>query len=259
MPAKPKLGLKDGSSPVAGDETLDPFYRGRILVLQKKKGYRFAVDAPLLADFIRTRRKDELLELGTGNGIIALLLAIRPLAHITAIEIQESLADLAVRNVAINRMDKKITVIKGDFRAYKRRKKFDIVFSNPPYIRKRAGHLSATTEKSFAKHELKCDILEVMRATARLLKKDGRAYFIYPSQRQTDLREAAEKCGLRLHAMRFVHPRKLAAANRFLAECGFAEGETRILPPLVLYDDGGKITPEARKIFEGRARGPAFQ
>lgn len=245
--------------PVNEDETLDTFYRGRILVLQKKKGYRFAVDAPLLADFIRTRRNDELLELGTGNGIIALLLTVRPLAHITAIEIQETLADLAGRNVGINGMDEKITIINGDFKTYHRRKKFDIVFSNPPYIRKTSGYLSATAEKSFAKHELKCDILEVMHTTARLLKKDGRAYFIYPSQRQTDLREAAEKHGLRLYALRFVHPRKQAAANRFLAECGFVAREARVLPPLVLYDDRGKLTSEARKIFEGRARGPAFQ
>jgi len=236
------------------DETLDAFYRGRILVLQKKKGYRFALDAPLLADFIQTRPEDELLDLGTGSGIIPLLLSLKPFGRITAIEIQDSLVDLARRNVSLNRLEKTIDVIRGDFREYRRRKKFDVVFSNPPYIRKKTGFLSATAEKSVAKHELKCDILEVMRTTARLLDKDGRAYFIYPARRQGDLREAAGICGLHLHALRFVHPRKGVEPNLFLTECRSSLEETRILPPLFLADDRGTMTSEARRIFEGRAR-----
>ncbi|MCX6564665.1 MAG: methyltransferase [Candidatus Aminicenantes bacterium] len=239
------------------DETLDAFYRGRVLVLQRKRGYRFALDAPLLADFIRTRRTDELLELGTGSGIISLLVGLRPTGPITAIEIQPALADIARRNVAINRMNGRITVVRRDFRTYRRRKKFDIVFANPPYIRKRTGFLSATAEKSVAKHELKCDIVEVMQAAARLLKDDGRAYFVFPPRRRDDLETAARASGLHLHAVRDVHPRPGAEANLFLAECGFAAKAERVLPPLVLYDDRGGMTAETRRIFEGRNRGPA--
>jgi tRNA1(Val) A37 N6-methylase TrmN6 len=243
--------------PCFEDETLDTFYRGRVLVLQKKRGYRFAVDAPLLADFIRTRPADELLELGTGSGIIALLLGVKSFNHITAIEIQAALANLARRNVVANRREGKITVVQGDFREYSRRKKFDVVFSNPPYIGKKAGFLSATPEKSVAKHELKCDIQEVMRVTAKLLKKNGRAYFVYPARRRDDLRNAAESCGLRLKTLRFVLPRKGAEANLFLAECRFGAQRTRVEPPLVLYDVRGGHTREARLIFEGRSRGPS--
>ncbi|MCJ7563202.1 MAG: methyltransferase [Candidatus Aminicenantes bacterium] len=239
------------------DETPDTFYQGRVLVLQKKKGYRFALDAPLLADFIQVRPADELLELGTGSGIIPLLLSLKPFAHITAIEIQDALADLARRNVSANRLDERITVVHGDFRKYRSLKKFDVVFSNPPYIPQKTGFLSVTAEKSVAKHELKCDILGVMRATARLLKKDGRAYFIYPARREEDLRKAVEKNGLHLHALRYVHPRKGTAANLFLAECRFSARETRLLPPLVLSDDRGETTAEARQVFEGKTRGPA--
>ena len=92
------------------EETLDTFYHGRILILQKKKGYRFSVDSPLLADFIQTRETDELLELGAGSGIISLLLSIKPFKHITGVEIQETLADLALRNVALNKLEKKIYI-----------------------------------------------------------------------------------------------------------------------------------------------------
>ena len=243
---------------VAGpDETLDTFFRGRILVLQKKKGYRFAGDAPLLADFIRTRPTDEVLELGTGNGIIPLLLSFKPFRHITAVEIQETLADLARRNVRLNKLENKISVIRKDFREYRPRKKFDVIFSNPPYIKKKTGFLSASAEKSVAKHEIKCDILDVMRKTGELLKAEGKAYFIYPAKRQEELAKAAATFRLAVRALRFVRPRAGDPANVFLAECGFGASSMRTLRPLILYSKRGGYTPEVRKIFEGRRRGPA--
>jgi tRNA1(Val) A37 N6-methylase TrmN6 len=98
--------MKQRSQLKGEDETLDSFYRGSILVLQKKEGYRFSVDAPLLADFVKTKRSDEILELGAGNGIISLLLSIKPFKHITAVEIQGSLADMARRNVKLNNLER---------------------------------------------------------------------------------------------------------------------------------------------------------
>jgi len=256
---RPRLtgGLHTGYVPVLEDETLDSFYRGRVLVLQSRKGYRFALDAPLLADFVRPRRGEEMLDLGAGNGIISLLLSVRPFARATLIEIQESLASLARRNVILNGLGKKMTVVRGDLRRYRRSRKFDVIYSNPPYIARRTGFLSASEEKSVAKHEVKCDILEVMRATARLLKKHGRAYVVYPARRRDDLEKAAEASGLHVRRLRFVHPRKRGEACLFLAELGFAPAKTHILPPLVLRDPRGKDTAETRRIFEGKGRARA--
>jgi len=239
------------------DESLDSFYKGRILVLQKKRGYRFALDAPLLADFIRTKPGDEILELGAGNGIISLLLSLRPFRRITAVEIQPSLAGLARRNVRLNGFEDKVTVVRKDFRKYAPRKKFDIVYSNPPYIPRQTGFLSSSREKSIAKHEIKCDILDVMRKTAELLQADGKAYFVYPAKRRADLMDAAGKYRLHLCALRFVHARRREAPNLLLAEFRFGTGSVRSLRPLVLYDAGGGPTKEARRVFEGRIRGPA--
>ena len=105
--------------PLKGDdESLDAFYRGRILILQKKNGFRFSLDAPLLADFIRTEAEDELLELGTGCGVVALLLSIKPFRSLTALEIQDSLFDLAFRNVRLNHLDERIRVLRADLREY---------------------------------------------------------------------------------------------------------------------------------------------
>ena len=241
------------SSPLKDDdETLDSFYVGRILVLQKKKGYRFSVDAPLLADFIQTRADDEILELGTGTGIISLLLSIKPFKHVTAVEIQESLADLARRNVRMNNLDKRITVIQEDLRRFQPGKKFDVVFSNPPYLKKGEGHLSSSREKSIAKHELKCDIFDIMESTGNFLKKQGRAYFVFQTKRKKELFKAAEKNGMRKELVRFVYPRKEAASNLLLVSFSFSPERETVMPPFILYDEEGNYTPEAEEVFHGR-------
>ena len=174
-------------TPRSDGETLDAFYHGRIRVLQGKKGYRFSVDAPLLADFVRTREGDEALEIGTGSGIIALLLSVKPFRRVTALEIQAGLADLARRNVALNGLGGRIEVVEADFRTYEPGRKFDLIFSNPPYIGKTAGFLSASAEKSAAKHELHGAIGDFMRKTAEWLAPAGRACFVYPEKRRADL------------------------------------------------------------------------
>jgi len=233
------------------DETLDAFYHGRFFVRQKRSGYRFSVDAPLLASFIRTEPEDELLELGTGCGIIPLLLSNRPFRRITALEVQRSLASLAGRNVILNRLQGRVRVVRGDLRAFQPRKKYDVVFSNPPYLKSSGGTLSPSAEKSVAKHELRCDIFDVMDATRRLLKKEGRGYFIFPERRRPDFRRALRQSGLQLKRLRPVRSRGGQPACLFLAEVGWGAARERVLRPLVLYGRGGGYTAEARRIFAG--------
>lgn len=236
----------------AEDETLDTFYHGRILVLQKSRGYRFAVDAPLLADFIQTDENEELLELGTGNGIISLLLCVKPFRRITAVEIQPSLSDLARRNIRLNHMEERIDVVEKDLRDYRPGKFFDVIFSNPPYHRRHEGHVSLCEEKSIAKHELKCTIFDIMQKTSELLKSKGRAYFVFPEKRRVDLLKAAEENNLRMKQVRFICPRSGQKPSLFLAECDFRSEKVTRLPDLVLYDERGKYSSEVREIFAGR-------
>ncbi len=255
-------------------ETLDAFFRGRIAVLQSKNGYRFSVDAPLLADFTRTRAEDEALEIGTGCGIVALLVSIKPFRRLTAIEIQEGLADLARRNVALNGLEPRIEVVRADLNAWRPDRRFDLIFANPPYIRRASGVLSPTGEKSAAKHEIHCDIKTVLGRTAEWLAPDGRACFVYPERRREDFLKAAGEAGLALRVMREVRPRASEPPNLFLSELGHAprkdaliaphDGGARqasgnkhvsdvILPPLVLFERKGVYTAEAEAIFAGRA------
>ena len=239
------------------DETQDTFYHGRVLVLQKKKGYRFSVDAPLLADFIRTRAGDEALDLGTGSGVISLLLSVKPFRRVTAIEIQAGLAGLARRNVKLNGLGERIEVVRGDLRTYEPGRRFDLIFSNPPYIRKATGFLSRSAEKSAAKHELHGGIEEIMEKTAAWLEPDGRACFIYPEKRRTDFARAADRRGFRILRFRQVMPRAGAPANLFLIELGLAASaavaaaEPEIMPPLILFGPDGKPTPAAEAVFSG--------
>lgn len=239
------------ASPRAG-ETLDSFYRGRVRIIQSKKGYRFALDAPLLADFIETEPGDEILEMGTGNGVIALLLGRRPFRRLTAVEIQPALAALARRNVALNGLGGRVRVVRADFRRYRPRRRFDIVFSNPPYIEKATGFLSASREKSLAKHELMCDLEAVLRFVAVRLKPKGRAYLIYPASRSGEILAAAARRGLFPCSSRLVRPKPGAPPAFFLVELGFGLAREKKLRPLTLKTASGKDSAEAALIYEGR-------
>jgi tRNA1Val (adenine37-N6)-methyltransferase len=239
-------------------ETLDTFYHGRIRVLQSKRGYRFSVDAPLLADFIRTRPDDAALELGAGNGIVPLLLSVKPFKTITSVEIQEGLAALARRNVELNGLGGRIEIVHADWRTFEPGRTYDLVFSNPPYIKGATGFLSASVEKSAAKHELHGGIGEVMAKTAELLAPDGRACFVYPEKRRADLLAAAGERGLTPKRLRSVHPREGEPPNLFLVELGHApgndplrDGAPETMPPLILFGPDGKYTPAAEAVFSG--------
>jgi len=251
-------------------ETLDTFYHGRISVLQAKKGYRFSVDAPLLADFIRTGPDDEALELGTGSGVISLLLSVKPFKRIIAIEIQEGLAGLARRNVALNGLGGRIEVVRADWRTFDPGRTYDLVFSNPPYIKRSTGFLSISPEKAAAKHELHGGTVELLKKTAELLGPRGRACFVYPEIRRADLLAAAGGCGLAVRRLRFVMPRAADPPNLFLVEFGRAAEASRpvgagqgspgaprddetaeLMSPLVLFGPDGKYTAAAESVFAG--------
>jgi tRNA1Val (adenine37-N6)-methyltransferase len=223
----------------------------------KKKGYRFSIDAPLLADFIQTQKTDRILELGTGNGILSLLLSTKPFATLTALEIQASLADLAWRNVRLNHCEDRIEVVHIDLRIFSAREQYDVVFSNPPYIKQSAGHLSLSDEKSVAKHELKCTIFDIMQKTEESLKMQGVAYFIYPAIREEDFMQAIQETQLRVRNVRYVFPYRESDPNFFLASCDFSSGEVQHMRPLILYEREGKYTEETLEIFAGRIHDPA--
>jgi tRNA1Val (adenine37-N6)-methyltransferase len=186
---------------------------------------------------------------------VAVLLGSRPFSHFIALEIQPRLADMARRNVARNGLAGRVEVIEADLRSYRPGRRFDVIVSNPPYHEKKAGFPCPDREKAIAKHEITCDIMELMQAVSGLLKGDGRAFFVYPAGREGEFRDAAAGRGLRPAVVRRIRPRGNEKPILFLAELRFAavfSGEEAVLPPLVLHpDDGGGFTPEVSAMLEG--------
>jgi tRNA1Val (adenine37-N6)-methyltransferase len=234
------------------DETLDSFFDGTLHVLQKKKGYRFSIDAILLSRFIRLRRDENAIDLGTGCAILPLLLSKTTKAHsLVGIEIQRELADLARRNVELNRLQDRITILHRDFKRLRGvfpPGSFRVVFSNPPYRKYLAGRINPSFEKAIARHEIKGTLTDLIRATAYLLPTKGRCYLIYPASRAIDLLAALRHQRLEPKRLQLVHPRKGEAAKFILVESVKDGGvELMIKEPLILTEPSPLSLPEPAK------------
>ena len=236
------------------DETLDTLFDGQLQVLQKKRGYRFSIDALLLAHFARPHPKDRVIDLGTGCGIIPLILTFRQKAEkVIGVEAQPSLADLARRNVALNRLSGHITILEEDLknlRAEIGRGTFDLVLSNPPYREVGSGRINPQSEKALARHEINATLKDVIRTSHQLLKEKGRLTVIYPASRAADLIQEMRNFHLEPKRLQFVHSRPKDRASLMLMEaCKEGRAQLQVLAPLFLYDSSGLYAPEAQGLW----------
>lgn len=220
-------------------ETLDPFFDGTIQILQKKRGYRFSIDAILLSQFIRLRKNEKAVDLGTGCGILTVLLSKTTQAHsFLGVEIQKDLAELAHRNVALNHLEDRITILLQDFRRLQKflpPASFDVVFSNPPYRKYLTGRINPSLEKAIARHEIKATLGDLAKAAAYLLPSRGRCYLIYPASRAVDLMVTLRRHRLEPKRLRLVHPKREALAKFVLVESIKSSGrELKVMEPLFL-------------------------
>lgn len=237
----------------APDETLDPFCDGSLQILQKKKGYRFSIDAILLSRFISLRKGEKAIDLGTGCGIVPLLLSTGTKAHsFVGVEIQKDLAELAIRNVALNRLDGRITILHQDLRKLKadfEPESFDVVFSNPPYRKHLTGRVNPYPEKAIARHEIKGTLDDLVQMAAYLLPDKGRCYLIYSASRAIDLLFTLRHRNLEPKRMQFVHPKRKEDARFVLVESVKAGGkELKIMEPLVLSEAAPSLFPETEDL-----------
>ncbi len=234
------------------EETFDTLFDGRIEIRQKKEGYRFSIDALLLAHFAELRPKGRVIDLGTGCGVIPLILVFRRKAEtVIGVEIQPSLADLARQNVSRNRFSSQIEIREGDFRTLAEEEgAFDSVLCNPPYRRIGSGRINPREEKALARHEINATLEEVLQTAYRLLKNKGRFYSIYPASRIADLFPGLRRFHLEPKRIQFVHSRAGEEARLVMVEA-LKEGkaQAKILPPFVLYQAGNRYTAQARKLF----------
>ena len=235
------------------DETLDTIKD--VKIIQSKEGYRFSIDAVLLDDFITAKPLEKGVELGTGSGVISILLAKRlKNAEITAVEIQEGLAGRAERNVELNDLKGKIDVRTMDMRRLREEfhtNEFDLVFSNPPFRKPKTGRMSRDEERAIARHEIEINLPDLVSTASYLLKHNGRFYMIYHPFRLAELVSLLRESRLEPKRMRFVHSRLGEEAKMVLIEAVKGGGVwLKIDPPLYLYENGNDYTPEAEDILK---------
>ncbi|UCF95301.1 MAG: methyltransferase [Desulfobacterales bacterium] len=234
--------------------TTDTFFEGRLRVSQSSSGYRFSIDAVLLAYHVRLRPGDKVLDLGTGCAIIPLILAYRnPEIAVFGIEIQAGLADVAALNVRNNAMGDRITILRQDIAALKPEMiagPADVVVCNPPYRKPESGRINPDQERAVARHEIRVSLSDVIQTVRRVLRTAGRFITIYPAERITDLLTHMRSAQLEPKFLRIIYSGRHAAAKLILVEAikGARPG-ARIGAPLIIYDEGGEYTAEVKQML----------
>lgn len=229
------------------DETLDELFGGRLRILQKKTGYRFSIDAVLLTGFVKLKRGEAVVDLGTGSGVIAIILALRfpKCGRILGLELQGQLADMARRSVEVNGLGERIEILQGDVREAGKRltaKSFDVAVFNPPYRKAGSGRTNPDEERALARHEIGGGATDFLSASAGLLKDGGRVYLIYPAKRMVEIIHRMRALKLEPKKLRVVHSKAFSEGDFVLVE-GLKGGgeELKVLTPLYIYGEKGGV------------------
>ncbi|MBC8460552.1 MAG: methyltransferase [Deltaproteobacteria bacterium] len=217
------------------NETLDSFLNGRLRIIQPRHGYRFSVDALLLAEFVSIKIEDLVVDLGAGCGIISLFLAIkREVGFIFGLELQEELASQAKRNILLNELEKKIAIIQGDLRHLPITPGFaNVVVCNPPYRKEKSGRINPASNKAIARHEIEVSLDDILDAGKALLKPGGRLNLIYPANRLTEVFAKMRIHKLEPKRLQIIFPDSNSHAKLAIIE-GRLHGKSglKILPPI---------------------------
>ena len=233
---------------------LHELFDGRLKLYQPARGYRFSIDALLLAAFARERCSGAVADLGTGCGVLPVLLArCGAVERILGVEIQDELAELARCNIVFNGCGDKVSILHGDVRMLQDlgpAESFDAVVTNPPFYPVESGRINPMAQKAAARHELHGSLDDFTAACTYLLKQGGSCMVVYSASRLPDLLAAMRAKSLEPKTLQFVHARSDEPATMVLAQAVKGAGaEMSIEPPLVLYESQGVYSGQARALF----------
>lgn len=235
------------------DVTLDSIRD--IQLYQSKIGYRFSVDALLLYNFVNLNKVHNIADLGAGSGIVGILLAKKYYgASVDLLEIQESLVTLAKKNVLLNGLEDRVKVIRRDLRTLSSLTsspyKYDLVVSNPPFRKFSSGLISIGEEKAVARHEIKLNLNELIRAASFCLREKGRLCMIYHPNRISELIEKLRGKNLEPKRLRFVHSNTSSESKIILLEA-VKGGRTglKVEKPFYVYKEAGSYSDEMHAIY----------
>lgn len=234
-------------------ERIDDLQLKGLKIIQDSELFCFGTDAVLLADFAKPKKNARVADLGTGTGILPLLLYGRvPEITVQALELQEALCALAQRSVALNGLSEKIEVIHGDIKNARAllSGEFDMVVSNPPYERECAGVKSADESHRVARFEVAISFEEICCAAKKLLKSGGRFAFIHRASRLGELFETLKRHRLEPKDVRFIHSTVKKPSAQALV-CAVKDGNEgiNVLPPLIVHNADGSETDEVQTIY----------
>lgn len=237
-------------------ETIDRVFGGHVAVIQRHAGFRFALDSLLLARFPELRGRERIVDLGAGNGVIALSLAVLNRGvEVTGVELQQAMVERAERGAALNGVEKRVRVTRGDVRAvaeFLPARSFDVAVCNPPYRPPRSGRVNPDRERLLARHEVEGTLADFVHAGAYLLRHRGRMCLVYPSERAVELFAVMRQQGLEPRRVRFVHSFAGSPAALVLAEgVKGARTSLTVLPPLVIYRREDEYTDEMAGLLGG--------
>lgn len=241
------IELKEG-------ERLDDLHRNGFQIIQNKEKFCFGMDAVLLSGFAKVKEGEKVLDIGTGTGIIPILLAAKtPGQHFTGLEIQPESADMARRSVALNHLEEKISIVEGDVREADQlfsAASFDVITSNPPYMTGSHGLVNLDMPKAIARHEICCTLEDLVSQTEKLLRPGGRFFMVHRPFRLAEIMTVLTAHHLEPKRMRLVYPFVDKEPNMVLLEC-IRGGKPRITveKPLIVYKEPGVYQDEIYTIY----------
>ena len=232
----------------------DTFFNGKIKIRQNRSGYRFSIDAVLLASHAGKCPGSRILDLGTGCGIISLIIAYRnPQLTVYGIEVQKELSDIATINVKSNNMENQITILCQDMKELNCNMisgPVDMIVSNPPYWKVSSGRMNPDQQRAIARHEIKATLFDVIGTACRILRTSGRIVMVYSSDRLTDIITQMRSFNIEPKFLRSIHSSENSEAKLILVEGikGSRPGIT-IASPLIIYHKDGSYTNEVKQMF----------
>ncbi len=235
-------------------ERIDDLERNGYQIIQNREKFCFGMDAVLLSGFARAYKNERVLDLGTGTGIIPILMEAKTEGeHFSALEIQAESVDMARRSVELNCLEDKIDIVQGDICQASEifgKGTFQVVTCNPPYMRDNHGLKNPNLPKAIARHEVLCTLQDVVREASAVLKQSGRFYLVHRPQRLIEIISVLVSYHLEPKRMQFVHPYADKDANMVLIEAvKGGKSMLKVEEPMIVFEEKGVYSKQIQKIY----------